>query len=91
MSGRDPLRPLPSHISIWTPPHAPQSSHCHARRIPAQAGFRAHTPPLDPPCCPCLPAQGFLDGIGAELQASEAQELEEGEMRERVHQALTRK
>ena len=35
--------------------------------------------------------QGFLDGIGAELQASEAQELEEGEMRERVHQALTRK
>jgi cofilin len=35
--------------------------------------------------------QGFLDGVGAELQASESQELEESEMKERVHHALTRK
>ena len=29
--------------------------------------------------------------VGAELQASEPDELEEGEMKDRVHQALTRK
>lgn len=38
---------------------------------------------------PC--PQGFLDGVGAELQASDMSELEEGEMKERIHQALTRK
>lgn len=35
--------------------------------------------------------KGFLDGIGAEMQASEASELAESEMRERVYAALTRK
>ena len=48
-----------------------------------------HARPL--PCCLVLAPQGFLDGVGAELQASEPHELEEGEMKERVHQALTRK
>ncbi len=35
--------------------------------------------------------KGFLDGIGAELQATEPSELTEAEMRERVSQNLTRK
>lgn len=35
--------------------------------------------------------KGFLDGVGAEIQASEIDELVESEMRERVHQAITRK
>ena len=35
--------------------------------------------------------KGFLDGIGAELQATDVSELLESEMRDRVHQAMTRK
>ena len=86
------LRPalpgLPPHAPLCfaPPPTHPSGLHTHRTHQ-----CHAHTPPLYPPCRPYLPAQGFLDGIGAELQASEAQELEEGEMRERVHQALTRK
>lgn len=33
----------------------------------------------------------YLDGLGAELQATEVAELAESEMRDRVHQAITRK
>lgn len=44
--------------------------------------------PFSPPVS--LP-KGFLDGVGAELQASETHELEEAEMKDRVHAALTRK
>lgn len=35
--------------------------------------------------------KGFLDGIGAELQATDMSELAESEMRDRVYSALTRK
>lgn len=35
--------------------------------------------------------KSYLDGLGAELQATDLKELGEGEMRERVHQAITRK
>ncbi|GLC41623.1 hypothetical protein PLESTB_000695500 [Pleodorina starrii] len=35
--------------------------------------------------------KSYLDGLGAELQATDTKELGEGEMRERVHQAITRK
>ena len=35
--------------------------------------------------------KGFLDGIGAELQANEPSELGEDEMRERVESTMTRK
>lgn len=35
--------------------------------------------------------KGFLDGIGAELQANEPSELSEEEIRERVLGAMTRK
>lgn len=35
--------------------------------------------------------KGFLDGIGAELQANEPSELSEEEMQERVVASMTRK
>ncbi|KAG2492042.1 hypothetical protein HYH03_009771 [Edaphochlamys debaryana] len=35
--------------------------------------------------------KSYLDGLGAELQATDPKELAETEMRERVHQAITRK
>jgi len=35
--------------------------------------------------------KGFLDGIGAEMQANEPNELSEEEMKERVVSAMTRK
>ncbi|KAG2442253.1 hypothetical protein HYH02_009737 [Chlamydomonas schloesseri] len=35
--------------------------------------------------------KSYLDGLGAELQATDTKELAESEMRERVHQAITRK
>lgn len=35
--------------------------------------------------------KGFLDGIGAELQASEPAEISEDEIRERVLSNMTRK
>lgn len=35
--------------------------------------------------------KSYLDGLGAELQATDVKELAEHEMRERVHQAITRK
>lgn len=35
--------------------------------------------------------KGFLDGIGAELQANEPSELSEEEMKERVVSTMTRK
>ncbi|KXZ54775.1 hypothetical protein GPECTOR_4g845 [Gonium pectorale] len=35
--------------------------------------------------------KSYLDGLGAELQATDFKELSEPEMRERVHQAITRK
>jgi hypothetical protein len=35
--------------------------------------------------------KGFLEGIGAELQATDLGEMSEGEMRDKVFQSLTRK
>lgn len=40
---------------------------------------------------PLLCSQGYLEGVGAELPATDRSELAESEMRDRVHQALTRK
>jgi cofilin len=35
--------------------------------------------------------KGFLDGIGAEMQATDLGEMGENEMKEKVFQSLTRK
>ncbi len=35
--------------------------------------------------------KGFLDGIGAEMQATDLSELSEKDMRDKVFQSLTRK